>query len=105
VATPNNDGQEICIAPTTSAKVSNPFTSKTYQWFAVSADHLTGVEEVNIQIRSGAVLVQVLMPDLVTPAKLTATLLGLALLGGPTYVFTKSTTGSACGVYIDPILQ
>jgi hypothetical protein len=105
MSTTNNDGQEICIAPTTGAKTSNPFTSKYYDWFVVSADHLAGSENVNIFIRSGLVLTQVLMPDMTTPAKLTSSLLGLALLGGPTYVFVKSATASACGVYIDPLQQ
>jgi len=101
MSTPYNDGQAIWVAPTTDAKVSSPFTAKPYEFFVVSADHLAGGETVNIQIRVGTTLVQVLMPDMVTPATLTATLLGLALLGGPTYVFSKSATASACGVYID----
>jgi hypothetical protein len=105
MSTTNNDGQIIAIAPATATKTSNPFTSKSYEWFVVSADHLAGSENVNILIRSGLVLTQVLMPDMTTPAKLTASLLGLALLGGPTYVFVKSSTVAACGVYIDPLTQ
>jgi hypothetical protein len=101
MSTPDNDGQAIWIAATTAAKVSNPFTSKPYEFFVVSADHLAGGETVNILMRAGTTLVQVLMPDMTTPATLTATLLGLALLGGPTYVFSKSITASACSVYVD----
>lgn len=105
MSTTNNDGQIIVIAPATLTKTSEPWTSKYYQWFTVSADHLAGVEEVNILIRVGLVLTQVVMPDLVTPAKLTVATPGLPLLGGPTYVFVKSSTAAACGVYVDPILK
>lgn len=105
MTTPYNDGQIEVIAATTSAKTSEPYTSKYYQWFVASADHLAGSETVNILVRVGTVLTQVLMPDLTTPAVLNVAHPGLPLIGGMTYVFDKSSTASACAVYIDPLTQ
>lgn len=102
---PINDGQITQIAPTTAAKTSKPYTTKYYPWFVASADHLAGSETVNILVMVNNVATQVLMPDLVTPAMLTVALPGLPLIGGMTYIFDKSSTAAACGVYIDPILK
>ncbi len=105
MATQINDGQFTLIAPATGAVTSKPYTSKVYQVVTVSADALAGAETVNILAKVGSTLVQVLMPDLTTPARLNNLLTGLPLIGGPTYVFVKSSTASACGVYIDAQLQ
>ena len=93
------------INPTMAAKTTNPFPTSMYDAIVVTADALIGAETVNIQVMAGTTAIQVVGLDGSTPATLTAGLSGLALEGGPAYVFVKSTTASACGLYVDPRLK
>jgi hypothetical protein len=88
------------IAPQTAAKQSDEIPTNMYDSCVVTADNLAGDETVNILVVAGTTLLQVLFPD-GTDATLTATIQGCALTGGPTYVFDKSSTAGACGVYLD----
>ncbi len=97
------NGQETLVKPTTSAVTTNPFPTTMTQWIIVTADALVSAETVNIQVNVGGTATQVLLSDMTTPAKLTASVLGLRLAGGPSYIFVKSVTASACGVYIDSL--
>lgn len=101
VAYPN---QIQVIVPTTSAVTTNPFPTDQYDTLVVSADALAGGETINIQALVGATTVQVLKLD-GTNATLTASLLGLIIKGGLPLVFVKSSTASACGLYVSPTLK
>jgi len=92
------------IAPTTSAKVSPPLDTRMYDTLVVSADNLSGGETINILTVVGTTNIQVLKLD-GTAATLTATTLGLILKGGTQFVFDKSATAVACGLYVDPTLK
>jgi hypothetical protein len=94
--------QQIAYIPATDAAVTSPsFPTNMYDEIIVTTDHLAGGETVNIQVVAGTTAVQVLLLDGTTLATLTATLQGLILEGGPSYVFVKSVTANPCGVYID----
>lgn len=105
VATYAETRQFDWIPPTTSAVTSKPFSAYNMDAIVVMADNLTGGETVNILVVAGTGTLQVLLSDMVTPATLTATLQGLVLEGGPAYIFVKSSTASACGVYVDAKYQ
>ncbi len=88
------------IAPTTAVFTAGPIPTNMYDSLIVSADNLGSGETVNILMVAGSTNLQVLFPD-GTVATLTPTIQGCALTGGPSYVFVKSSTVSACGVYLD----
>lgn len=98
---PRQTRQLEWIVPTTDANLSGRFMAYDADTIVVSADNLAGAETVNILMISGRTTLQVLMSDNITPATLTAVLQGLVLKGGPTYLFDKSATAGACGVYVD----
>src|ERR1700679_2355265 len=88
------------IASTTNTITTSPIPTDMYDSLVVSADNLGSGETVNILMVAGSTNLQVLFPD-GTVATLTPTIQGCALSGGPSYVFVKSATAGACGVYID----
>jgi hypothetical protein len=92
--------QTTLIEPTTAGIPTAPQPTNMYDSLIVTADNLGVGETVNILVIAGLTELQVLFPD-GTDATLTPTIQGCALTGGPSYVFVKSVTAAACGVYLD----
>jgi hypothetical protein len=92
------------INPTTAAKTSAPFEATDAGSIIVSADALAGGETVELFVQVGNATVgytNVVVAYIDgTPAVLTPTLPALCLEGGSNYVFVKSVTVGACGVYV-----
>jgi hypothetical protein len=87
------------IAPQTGAVVSQIWDATACDNITVSADFLAGGETVTLQVVAGDTFKQI--TDIYgTVVNLTATISSVALEGGARYVFTKSATASACGVYV-----
>lgn len=91
-------------APETQATpVLNQVRYRTDQFdsVTVSADNLAGAETVQLLVVAGLTPKQV--TDIYgTAINLTATVSAVALEGGPDYVFIKSATAGACGIYTNP---
>ncbi len=99
--------QITVIAPTTDAVaynnasgLSKPFDTTAYSHVSVSADNLATTEEVDIFIVSPTG-VKAATNVSGTAQKLTASIPGLALEPGFTYICSKDATASACGVYVN----
>ncbi|MGH7744020.1 MAG: hypothetical protein ACREQ5_04270 [Candidatus Dormibacteria bacterium] len=93
--------EQTVIQPQTAAVTSPPFPTASNDTITVSADHLATTETVTLQFLANGVAKQV--TDLTgTAVNLTASISGVVLEGGPSYVFVKSVTASACGVYVSP---
>ena len=94
----------VCVdpatgAPTANPETSQPFASAAYDSITVAADKLAGVETVGIFVNVNGTNKQV--TDIYgTAVNLTATISAVALEGGPSYVFVKSTTAVACAVLV-----
>jgi hypothetical protein len=93
------------ITPTTSADTTAPFPTNMYSGIVVTSDALGVGETINIQVVAGNTPQQVLLMDGTSVATLTSALQGVVLQGGPSYIFVKSATASACGLYIDCLLK
>jgi len=87
------------IQPITLAKTSAPFDATDAGSIVVSADNLQTTETVGLFAVSGSANVVVATLD-GTPVVLKATLPAVCLEGGTKYVFVKSITAGACGVYV-----
>ena len=93
------------LIPQTAASPGAPtavrYRTDQYDSITVSADNLAGGETVTLQVMSGLVGKQV--TDIYgTVINLTAAVSAVALEGGPDYIFIKSVTAGACGIYVNP---
>ncbi len=87
------------IKPTTLVKTSAPFDATDAGSIVVQADALASGETVGLFSVAGTTNVPVSTLS-GTPVVLTPTLPAVCLEGGSKYVFVKSVTVSACGVYV-----
>lgn len=87
-------------AGTVTYNAPEPVHTAAYRGVSVSADALASSEEVDIYIVIGST-VKALTNVSGTVQVLTASIPALFLEAGPTYVFSKDTTASDCGVYVD----
>lgn len=90
----------VAIAPQTGAKVSPAFDARGLDGLHVSADVLAGAEVVNILIVAGSTN-KTLTDAAGTAIKLTNAVPSVYLQGGTFYVFDKTATVGACGVYVN----
>ena len=95
---------QLCIIQPTTAEVAYTdgpsVDSARYASIVVSADALGVAGSVDIYMVVGNQL-KALIDDAGVAQTLTPTVYMRRLLGGPTYVFAKSATTGACGLYID----